>query len=130
EYAPGRPPSRLSIVSNPCPMLFDSHCHLTDERLSGEVDQVIARAREAGVTRMTTIGAEPDDFEPVIDLARRFDEVYAAIGIHPHIADRADQGIFERIAELTGEPRVVAIGETGLDYYYDNAPRAAQRKAF
>lgn len=111
-------------------MLFDSHCHLTDERLSGEVDQVIARAREAGVTRMTTIGAEPDDFEPVIDLARRFDEVYAAIGIHPHIADRADQGIFERIAELTGEPRVVAIGETGLDYYYDNAPRAAQRKAF
>jgi len=111
-------------------MLFDSHCHLTDERLVTEVDQVISRAREAGVTRMVTIGADPDEFEPVIALAHRFDEVYAAIGIHPHLADRADQGFFARITDLAGDSRVVAIGETGLDYYYDNAPRAAQRKSF
>ena len=111
-------------------MLFDSHCHLTDERLYGEVDDVVARAREADVTRMVTIGAEPDDFDAVLELANRFEEVWAAVGIHPHIADRLDGGVLERIRELSREPRVVAVGETGLDYFYDNAPRAVQRRAF
>ena len=111
-------------------MLFDSHCHLTDERLHEEVDDIVARAREAGVTRMVTIGADPDDFDAVLGLADRFEEVWAAVGVHPHIADRLDGGVLERIRELSREPRVVAVGETGLDYYYDNAPRAAQRRAF
>ncbi len=111
-------------------MLFDSHCHLTDERIITDVATVIDSAREQGVTRMTTIGAEPNDFDAVLDLARRFAGVYAAIGIHPHIADRTDPGILERITELANELGIVAIGETGLDYHYDNAPRDAQRRSF
>lgn len=111
-------------------MLFDSHCHLTDDRLRDEVDDVVARAREVDVTGMVTIGADPDDFNAVVELAGRFEEVWAAVGVHPHIADRADAGVMERVRELAGQPRVVAIGETGLDYYYDNAPRATQRRAF
>lgn len=110
-------------------MLFDSHCHLTDERLLTELDAVLEAAHAEGVTRMTTIGADPDDFEAVIDLARRYDGIYAAIGIHPHIVDRTDPGILERIAELAEGDGVVAIGESGLDYHYDNAPRAAQRRS-
>lgn len=117
-------------MPNPEPSLFDSHCHLTDERLLPEVAEVVERAVEAGVTRMTTIGADPSDFEAVVELAHRFDQVWAAIGIHPHIADQSDAGVFERIADLSSDPRVVAIGETGLDYYYDNAPREKQRSSF
>jgi TatD DNase family protein len=111
-------------------MLFDSHCHLTDERLIAEIDSVITAAREQGVTRMTTIGADPDDFKAVIDLARRFPGVYAAIGIHPHIADRTDAGLLEQITELAASRGIVALGESGLDYHYDNAPRDAQRRSF
>jgi TatD DNase family protein len=111
-------------------MLFDSHCHLTDERLAVEIDTIISAAHEQGVTRMTTIGADPDDFDAVIELTRRFEGIYAAIGIHPHIADRTDSGILDRIAELTADPGIVAIGESGLDYHYDNAPRDAQRRSF
>lgn len=111
-------------------MLFDSHCHLTDERLRDEVDAVVGRAREAGVLRMVTIGADPEDMEAAVALASRFDGVWASVGVHPHVADRATAEVFERIAELAGRPEVVALGETGLDYYYDNAPRPAQRQAF
>lgn len=111
-------------------MLFDSHCHLTDERLAAEVEDIIAAARAEGVSRMTTVGADPDGFAAVLELAHRFDGIYAAIGVHPHIADRTDPGILERIADLAADPALVAIGETGLDYHYDNAPRDLQRRSF
>lgn len=111
-------------------MLFDSHCHLTDERLVGEVEAVVGRAREAGVDRMVTIGADPEDMEAAVALAARFDGVWASVGVHPHVADRATPEVFDRIVELAGRAKVVALGETGLDYYYDNAPREGQRRAF
>lgn len=111
-------------------MLFDSHCHLTDERLIDEAEQVVARAREAGVARMVTIGADPADMEAAVELASRLDGVWASVGVHPHVADRAGADVFDRIVELAGREEVVALGETGLDYYYDNAPRDAQRRAF
>jgi TatD DNase family protein len=79
---------------------------------------------------MTTIGADPADFDAVLGLAKRYDGIYAALGIHPHIADRTDTDLLARIAELAEAPGVVAIGETGLDYHYDNAPRDAQRRSF
>lgn len=111
-------------------MFFDSHCHLTDERLYPQAEAVVARARENEVTRLVTIGADPDDIERARDLAQRIEGVWAAVGVHPHVADRLDAAILDRLAELAGSDRVVAIGETGLDYHYDNAPRAAQRRAF
>lgn len=112
-------------------MLFDSHCHLTDTRLLPEVDDVIDRARKNGVDRIVTVGADLDDWGTTLDIARRFGAVLAALGVHPHIADRATDEAMARLEELVrGESSCVAIGETGLDYYYDNAPRDAQREAF
>lgn len=112
-------------------MLFDSHCHLTDTRLLPEVDDVIDRARKNGVDRIVTVGADLDDWGTTLDIARRFGAVHAALGVHPHIADRATDEAMARLEELArGESSCVAIGETGLDYYYDNAPRDAQREAF
>lgn len=112
-------------------MLFDSHCHLTDTRLLPEVDDVIDRARKNGVDRIVTVGADLDDWGTTLDIARRFGAVHAALGVHPHIADRATDEAMARLEELArGESSCVAIGETGLDYYYDNAPREAQRAAF
>jgi TatD DNase family protein len=111
-------------------MLFDSHCHLTDERLVGDLDQIVEAARADGVSRMTTVGADPVDFDAVLEIVQRYEGLYAAVGIHPHIADRTEPGILERIAELATDSAIVAIGETGLDYHYDNAPRDLQRRSF
>ncbi len=110
--------------------LFDSHCHLTDERFAGEVDAVLGRARDAAVTRVVTVASDPDDARAALELARAHDGVWSTAGVHPHVADTADPGALERVRELAGLPEVVAVGEMGLDYYYDNAPRRAQREAF
>lgn len=111
-------------------MYFDSHCHLTDERLAGDVDAVLGRAREAGVTRLVTIGADLKDARAAVELAGRSVGVWAAVGIHPHVADGADSGAFSELVDLAGGEDVVALGETGLDYHYDHAPRDAQRRSF
>lgn len=111
-------------------MLFDSHCHLTDERLVDEVDDVIARAQAAGVERLVTIASDPEDAERGRRLAERFLGVWSTAGVHPHVAGRADADAFARIRALADHPQVVALGETGLDYHYDNAPRTVQRRAF
>lgn len=110
--------------------LFDSHCHLTDERFAGEADAVVERARQAGVTRLVTVASDADDAEQAIRLARRHEGVWATAGIHPHAADAADEAALSRIRQLAAEAAVVALGETGLDYYYDNSPRDEQRRAF
>lgn len=111
-------------------MLFDSHCHLTDERLRPDADAVVERARAAGVERLVTVGADAEDWDDVVALAERHDGVYAAAGVHPHIADHATAEVLGRLRELARHPRVVALGEAGLDFHYDLSPRAAQRRAF
>lgn len=111
-------------------MLFDSHCHLTDERLTGQLAEVLARAHAAEVTRIVTVGVDVADSERAARIAARHDGVWCTAGIHPHAADGADAAAFERIAALAERPEVVAIGETGLDYHYDNSPRDTQRQAF
>lgn len=110
---------------------FDSHCHLTDARFAEDADGVegvVDRARAAGVGGFVVIASEEEDAEAAMALAARFG-AWSTAGIHPHAADRFDAG-FPRVRELLAEERVVAVGETGLDYYYDNAPRAAQRASF
>jgi len=111
-------------------VLFDSHCHLTDERFAGDVDEVVARSRAAGVLRMVTIGAEPGEAEKACALARRLEGVWAAVGIHPHIAHQTDDVALSRIRDLAAGDEVVAIGETGLDYFYDHSPRDVQLRSF
>jgi TatD DNase family protein len=111
-------------------MLIDSHAHLTDDVFTDDVAEVIARTRAAGVTRVVTIGTHVDNSRAAAELAATHDDVYASAGIHPHYADTATPDTLSEIAELAARPRVVAIGETGLDYHYDNAPRERQRESF
>ena len=110
-------------------MYFDSHCHLTDERFVGESSTVTERAREAGVDRFVIIGSNEEDAAKALDIATEL-EMWSTAGIHPHEATRHPDG-FDRVREMVEmEERVVAVGETGLDYYYDNAPRRIQRESF
>jgi TatD DNase family protein len=110
--------------------LIDSHAHLTDARLSAEAAPVVERARAAGVVGIVTIGTNVQDSRAAVGLAAILPGVFTSVGIHPHTAEQADDEALRTIEALAAEPGVVAIGETGLDYYYDNAPRAAQRAAF
>lgn len=111
-------------------MLVDSHCHLDYPGLVEDLDGVVARAGEAGIGRMLTICVKLSEFDRVHAVARRFDNIWCTVGVHPHEAD-SEQGVTAaRIVEKTHDAQVVGIGETGLDYFYDNAPRAAQKACF
>ncbi|MFI5398852.1 MAG: TatD family hydrolase [Candidatus Binatia bacterium] len=111
--------------------LIDSHCHLDEERFDTDRDAVIARALAAGVTRMVTIGASGgmQANHDALALAERHAAVFATVGVHPHEASTVSAAILDEITRLARAPKVVAIGETGLDYYYDRSPRPVQREA-
>jgi TatD DNase family protein len=113
-------------------MLIDSHCHLDDSKFDGDREQTIQRAREAGVDRLLAIGTGngPPDLECAIRLAEQYPFIYATVGVHPHDAAKATAETWERLAELARHPKVVAIGEIGLDYHYDFSPRPVQAAAF
>jgi len=110
---------------------IDSHCHLDMDRYGEDRDEVIARAVAAGVTTMVTIGAggPRECNHAAAALAREHAGIYATVGIHPHDASSVDDGVMEEIDGLAREPKVVGIGETGLDFYYDNSPRERQEEA-
>lgn len=113
--------------------LFDSHAHLTDERFAEDREAVLGRAAAAGVAALTTIASDLEDAEAALSLAMGRTEgphIWATAGIHPHVADQCTDAALERLAALLGRDRVVAVGETGLDFHYDNAPREAQIEAF
>lgn len=110
--------------------LFDSHCHLTDPAFAGDVDAVLTRAREAGLTGMVCIASDPADARAASALAAQHDDVWCTAGLHPHAAGSAAGGYLEELRERLDAPRVVAVGEAGLDYHYDNAPRPVQREVF
>ena len=112
-------------------MLFDSHAHLDDNRFAGDLDSVLRRAREAGVKHIVTVGTGLESCASAIALADvRKGFIFAAVGIHPHDADEVDGAALERLADMAAIPGVVAVGETGLDYHYENSPREAQKKLF
>lgn len=107
--------------------LFDTHCHLTADVFAGETETVLARAREAGLVGIVTVASNADDAEAALALARAHVDVFCTAGVHPHdAAGGAEQ--MARIEALAADDRVVAIGETGLDYHYDHSPRDVQRK--
>ena len=108
-------------------MLFDSHCHLTDEKFD-DLPEVLKRAREGGVTRIVSIASDADDAVRALEIARAHPGIWCTAGVHPHAAARARKADFDQIAELHEEELVVAVGETGLDYFYDNSPRTVQRR--
>jgi len=110
--------------------LIDTHCHLDFAPFDGDRDQVLKRAVEAGVTVLVNPGADLESSCRAVELAGRFSQVYAAVGVHPHDATTLDETVLHKLAELARHPKVVAIGEIGLDYYRDLSPRAQQRNAF
>ena len=113
-------------------MLTDSHCHLDDKQFDPDRSEVIARAREAGVERMMSIGtgSGPPDLEAALRLARQHDFIYATVGVHPHDASKATPETLAALEGLAAETKVLAIGEVGLDYHYDFSPRDVQRDVF
>ena len=112
-------------------MLIDSHAHLDDGQFASDLDAVLSRAREAGVSRIVTVGADIASCESAVALANRNPGfVFAAVGIHPHEAGIAAPAALERLEELARGPGVVAIGETGLDYHYGRSIREEQKAAF
>ncbi len=110
--------------------LIDSHAHLTDGRILPQVEEVVERARAAGVEGIVTIATDHEDAPEAIALAERFPGVWATAGIHPHAASKATDEALAAVRALLGHPRVVAVGEAGLDYHYDFSPREAQRRSF
>ena len=111
-------------------MLIDSHCHLDFPELKGELDAVLDRARAAGVGLMVTISTRVHQFNALRGIAEAHDDVFCSVGTHPHNAAEEPDIMVEELVELARHPKVVAIGEAGLDYHYDNSPRDMQKKSF
>ena len=110
--------------------LIDSHAHLDFPQFDGDRKAVISRAREAGLTAIVNIGTNLISSRASVALAEAYDFIYATVGIHPHDAETISETTLEELGALADHPKVVAIGEIGLDYYRDYSPRAAQRQAF
>ncbi|ODT07225.1 MAG: LuxR family transcriptional regulator [Mesorhizobium sp. SCN 65-20] len=107
-------------------MLVDSHCHLDFPDFAEERAAIVARAKAAGVERMVTISTRVKRFPQILAIAEEFDAVFCSVGTHPHNADEELDVTAEELVRLSRHPKVVAIGEAGLDYFYDKAPREAQ----
>ena len=110
--------------------LIDTHCHLTFEELAGDVEAVIARSREAGVTGWITVGTDSQDNRKAVELAERFKNMYAAVAIHPHDAGIVKAATISELRKLVQHEEVVAVGETGLDYHYNLSRREDQIRVF
>jgi TatD DNase family protein len=111
-------------------MFTDSHCHLNYEGLVEDQQAVLARARAAGVTAMLNISTRQSEWDEVVGLATREPDVWASVGIHPHEADAHPDVQTGTLVERAADPRVIGIGESGLDYYYDHSDRDRQRASF
>jgi TatD DNase family protein len=111
-------------------MLIDSHCHLDFPDFATELDGVILRAREAGIARLVTISTRVARHAQVLAIAERFPDVFCSVGTHPHYAHEELHVTAGDLVARTRHPKIVAIGEAGLDYHYDNSPRDAQERGF
>jgi TatD DNase family protein len=111
-------------------MLFDSHAHIDDRKFNDDRDEVIARALASGVTGILNAGADMFSSARAVELAEKYEMVYASVGIHPHDAKDARESDYDKLAAWAVRPKVVAIGEIGLDYHYDFSPREVQQAVF
>ena len=111
-------------------MLFDSHGHLDDPQFDSDRDEVIKEILDCGVSLMVDVGADVSTSEKAVALSNEYPFLYAAVGVHPNDADTWNDETREKIRILAGQKKVVAIGETGLDYHYDEPSRDVQKKAF
>lgn len=114
----------------PRAMLVDTHAHLDDRKFSDEREDVIQRSLAAGVRCIITVGTDLDSSHAAVALAQQHASVYAAVGVHPHDAARVGPDTMDRLRQCAGEDRVVAIGETGLDFYRNLSPHERQKEVF
>lgn len=110
--------------------IFDSHAHYDDEAFDADRDEILERIRQSGVERLMNIGASLESSQSSIDLARRYNWIWAAVGIHPHDAAQLPDNWLEQLRTMADNPRVKAIGEIGYDYYYDGDYKQQQREVF
>jgi TatD DNase family protein len=111
-------------------MLIDSHAHLDDERFDKDRDSIIKSLKESGIELVINPGADVSSSIKAVALSEKYDNIYAAVGVHPHDVKDMDENTIELLRSFSKREKVVAIGEIGLDYYYDNSPRDIQRKMF
>lgn len=110
--------------------MFDTHAHLQDRKLRGDIENILKRAQEAGVEEITCIGYDLPSSQEAVLLAHKYKQIYAAVGVHPHDAKTVTSEVLDKLRALAQDQRVVAIGEIGLDYYRDLSPRDQQKEAF
>ena len=110
--------------------LIDTHAHLTFAPLADDIEAVLDRSKVAGVTQWVTVGTDPEHNSKATDLTERFEGMYAAVGIHPHDAKIVTADVLAELRDAAQHPKVVAIGETGLDFHYNLSPPDQQRRAF
>jgi len=111
-------------------MLIDTHCHLDFDKFDNDREMVIERARAAGVVKIINIGSTIEGSKRSVDLAERYDCIYASVGIHPHDSARVTDAAIAELKALAKNKKVVAVGEVGLDYYHSLAPKDSQLAAF
>ena len=111
-------------------MIIDTHCHINDSKYNEDIDQVISRAINSNVKRMICVGTDLKTSEKAINLANQYNEIYATVGYHPHESKDADKGYLYELQDMSKEPKVVAIGETGLDYHYNISIQSIQKRIF
>jgi len=111
-------------------MFFDTHAHIQMTEFDADREETLARAKSAGIELMVTVGYHLEASQRAVEAAQRYSQVYASVGIHPHDAKHYDEKTEQALRELAGSPKVVAIGEAGLDFFRDRSPRPAQIEAF
>jgi len=111
-------------------MLFDTHAHFNDKRFKDDRDEAIKKAFESGVSYILNVSYNIPSLDDSVSLSRKYSYIYAAVGIHPHYSKEMNDEVFEKIASLAGDKKVVGIGEIGLDYYRDLSPRYVQKDCF
>jgi TatD DNase family protein len=117
-------------MSATLPPLIDTHAHLDSGQFAADMEAVVARAGAAGIRHILTIGCDLASSRASVAIASEHPTIYAAVGIHPHDAGEADTAGIAELRRLAAEPKVVAVGEIGLDFYRDRSPREVQRQAF
>lgn len=122
--------SRQNTAGKLSAPLVDTHAHLDLSQFDEDLDQVVDRATSEGVTRIITIGFDLDSSRQAVALTNSYPNLWACVGIHPHQASQANLEVLNSLRHLSKHPKVVAIGETGLDYYRDRSPRDVQRRVF
>ncbi len=110
-------------------MIIDSHCHLTFKNDLEKIDDIIKNANEVGVYKFLNISTNFNEFEDIINVSKKYKEIYYTLGIHPHEASQMDKGIIDEIKKYVNDPKLLAIGETGLDFYYNHSDKKSQTRS-